>query len=101
MYRKKLFGLVLLIPIALGSNLVKAEITTSGAAGGQSFHQTSQFRLQCWQEGKKVVDESALQGMTVGPALNGSTISFRRRGEQGASVVLISVDRNLCMTSPN
>ncbi len=98
---QRLLGLVLLIPITAGSNLVKAEITTSGAAGGQSFHQANQFRLQCWQEGRMVVDEPGLQAMTVGPALNGSTISFRRRGEQGASVVLISVDRNLCMTSPN
>ena len=98
---KRLLGLVLLIPIAMGSNPLKAEINTSGAVGGQSFHQSNQFRLQCWQEGEKVVDEAELQGMTVGPALNGSTISFRRRGEQGASVVLISVDRNLCMTSPN
>lgn len=96
----RFFAMVLLISGMIGNDVAVAEIMAKGAAGGQPFHQGSRFRLQCWQEGKKVVDQPSLQSMTVGPALNGSTISFRRRGERGASIVLISVDRSLCMTSP-
>lgn len=75
------------------------EIQNATETGGQSFYEQGSFRLECWQGGNRIMSQSGLQAMTVGPALKGKTISFRRPGGQGASVVLLPFEHSLCVTT--
>jgi hypothetical protein len=99
--RLRVRRIILLAGLCLaGSGTVSAlEIQSTTETGGQSFYEQGSFRLECWQEGNRIMSQSGLKAMTVGAALKGKTVSFRGPGGQGASVVLISFDHSLCVTT--
>jgi len=90
---------VVCLALAGPGSLPALEIQSTTETGGQSFYEQGSFRLECWQGGNRILSQSGLQAMTVGAALKGRTISFRRPGGQGASVVLLPFEHSLCVTT--
>lgn len=64
---------------------------------GQSVGPRVPLRVQCWQFGREIIDESGLQDMSLKPLLEHDSVSFKREGTQGAAVHIISVDDTVCL----
>lgn len=97
--RARLGGALVCLCLGWAGSSSALEIQSTTETGGQSFYEQGSFRLECWQGGNRIMSQSGLQAMTVGPALRGKTISFRRPGGQGASVVLLPFEHSLCVTT--
>jgi len=65
--------------------------------GGESVGPRPPLRLQCWQEGRKIIDQNDLYGMSLKPILEQDSVSFKRKGTQGFAVHIISVDDTICL----
>jgi hypothetical protein len=81
----------------MGAAWSGVDLQSNGTPGAQMFNAESGFKLACWQAGQQIIIQDGLHGMTVGPALNGRTISFRGSDKGGASVVLLPFEHSLCM----
>lgn len=60
----------------------------------------SRLRAQCWQEGVKIIDQTDLEGLSLNAASRESSVSFKRRGDDGASVFLLPFADGLCLIQP-
>lgn len=58
------------------------------------------LRAQCWQKGIKIVDEEALEGLSIAAATRRSTVTFKRGEDQTASVFLLPLGEALCLLRP-
>ncbi len=65
--------------------------------GGESVGPRPPLRLQCWQEGREIIDQSDLYGMSLKPLLEQASVSFKREGTQGFAVHIISLDDTICL----
>lgn len=95
-HRRLIIGSLLFA--ALLGPAIGAEITPLASPSGETVHQAERFRLQCWQEGNKIVDVPNLAAMSVSPDTSRDVISFRRQGQQDSAVVVIPLNDGVCMT---
>ncbi|PWC37778.1 hypothetical protein TSO352_09870 [Azospirillum sp. TSO35-2] len=95
-----------LLPIALllageaGATLVKkGDGTRVGAApGGVDVGvPTGKVRIQCWQDGRKIIDEAdlAIVSLSIASQLNG--LRFRRGGDPDGSLSVMTQSRTACL----
>ncbi|MCB2012677.1 MAG: hypothetical protein R3C70_14690 [Geminicoccaceae bacterium] len=69
------------------------------AQGLQSVGGNAPLRVQCWQEGRMVLEQHGLEGLNMGPLLKDSTLQLRRRGEQATSLVITHLGDSLCIVT--
>ena len=79
----------------------KSTGAASGAAsGGEAIAPTDKkLRVKCWQDGRKIIDESdlALTSLSIANQLNG--MRLRRIGD--GSVTVLTQSRTTCLLTPN
>lgn len=69
--------------------------------GGESLGPTAPFRVQCWQEGREIIDQRDLYGMSLKSILEQASVSFKRKGSEGFAIHIISVDDTVCLVQAN
>lgn len=57
-------------------------------------------RIQCWQDGEKIIDESDLNVISLGVGTQLNALRFRRPGRPDTSVSVISQYRTSCVLVP-
>jgi hypothetical protein len=65
--------------------------------GGASLGARAPLRVQCWQDGKEIIDQGGLSDMSLRPLLEQESVSFKRKGTKGVAVHIISVDETVCL----
>ena len=63
-------------------------------------HGPGPLRVECWQEGTRIIDQRGLSGLSIAAATRESTVSFKRRGGGQASVFLLPLADGLCLIQP-
>lgn len=57
-------------------------------------------RIQCWQEGRKIVDEAELAIVSLGFASQMNALRFRRPGGVDTTLALVTQARTTCLLAP-
>ncbi|MCW2237250.1 hypothetical protein [Azospirillum canadense] len=57
-------------------------------------------RVQCWQDGEKIIDEADLNVLSLSVASQINALRFRRAGEPERTLSIVSQNRTSCMLSP-
>lgn len=63
-------------------------------------HGPGPVRVECWQEGVRILEEGGLRGLSIPGATRESSISFSRQGDPNASVFLLPVADGVCLIQP-
>jgi hypothetical protein len=58
------------------------------------------LRTQCWQEGIKIIDQGGLRGIDLNTLTRQQSVTFKREGDQQASVFLLPFRDGLCLVQP-
>ena len=72
----------------------------AGANGGSEFERIgpdAPLRVQCWQEGREIIDERKLYGMALKPLRDQASVSFKTLNGEGPSVHILSIDETTCL----
>lgn len=75
---------------------VKPPVATIPA---RPVHQ-NELRIQCWQEGRKIIDERDLRGLSINDATRRESVSLKGTGDETASVFLLPVADAVCLIQP-
>ncbi|WP_448203131.1 hypothetical protein [Azospirillum sp. sgz302134] len=57
-------------------------------------------RVQCWQDGEKIIDEADLNVLSLSVASQINALRFRRPGEPETTLSIVSQNRTSCLLSP-
>ena len=57
-------------------------------------------RIQCWQDGEKIIDETDLNVLSLSVASQLNSLRFRRAEEPGNSLAIVTRNRTACLLSP-
>ena len=90
------------IPFAL-SEVTRTESGTPPATTtkpSRPMHGPGPVRVECWQEGTRIIDQRGLSGLSIATATRESSVSFKRRGGGQASVFLLPLADGLCLIQP-
>lgn len=95
----------LLVSGNAGATLVnKGDGKTAGAAAGgvdvsPSTH--NRVRVQCWQNGRRIVDESdlAIVSLSIANQING--LQVRRSGGPDGTMTVVTQSRATCLLAPH
>ncbi|MGH6913370.1 MAG: hypothetical protein ACREH3_06650 [Geminicoccales bacterium] len=63
-------------------------------------HGPEPLRVECWQEGVRILEERGLSGLSIAAATRESSVSFKRQGDGNASVFLLPVADGVCLIQP-
>lgn len=55
------------------------------------------LRVECWQEGRKIIDEEALFGFSVSSLFDRASVSFRRKAQGDPTVFIVSLKHSTCL----
>lgn len=55
------------------------------------------LHVECWQEGRKIIDEEALYGFSVSSLLDRGSVSFRRAAQGDPTVFIVSLKHSTCL----
>ncbi len=85
-----------------GRSAIDGEVDSNAASGPitatrQYYLADRPVRAECWQEGKKVIDEAELAGFTFNTLIDEQSVSFRRQGEVNPSVFILAFRESLCL----
>ena len=58
-------------------------------------------RIQCWQDGEKIIDESDLNIVSLSVASQMNALRFRGAGGRETSLSIVSQNRTSCLLGPN
>ncbi len=77
----------------------KPTATTTG--GVEVAPKSARVRVQCWQDGRKIIDESdlAIVSLSIANQVNG--MRLRRTGSPDSGVTLVTQLRTACLLAPN
>jgi hypothetical protein len=97
-------SLLLLVPVSLALG----EVTrTEGASPPATttkpprpLHGPGPVRVECWQEGTRIIDQRGLSGLSIAAATRESSVSFKGREGGQASVFLLPLADGLCLIQP-
>ena len=93
-------GAPFLAPQSWGDIIKTSELRTAPRSlqqAGENVGPEAPLRLQCWQFGREIIDQSDLHSMSLKPLLEQDSVSFKRKGTKGAAVHIVSVDDTVCM----
>jgi hypothetical protein len=100
--------------LASSAMLIKAEVTMNGgrpvtaaapakllADGPPPVHDSQNLRVQCWQEGVKIIDREGLQGLSLNSVTRQESVGFKRRDDLQPSTFLLPFNDGLCLIQPD
>lgn len=102
----RLLGFVVAaLGLALGASAVNGEIANrSGTAPVQTAQNAAArlaadtpLRVECWQEGKRIINEDKLYGFSVSSLLNNASLSFRQVPGGDVNVFVLSLKHSTCL----
>jgi hypothetical protein len=64
------------------------------------LHGPAPLRVECWQEGTRIIDQRGLSGLSIAAAARESSVSFKEREGGQASVFLLPLADGLCLIQP-
>lgn len=91
--------------LAIGASSVNGEIAkrdgpapkqVSGNAGPRLAADTP-IRVECWQDGQRIITEEKLYGFSVNSLLNNASLSFRRTPGGNVNVFILSLKHSTCL----
>ncbi|MEZ5931310.1 MAG: hypothetical protein R3F54_05070 [Alphaproteobacteria bacterium] len=105
---RKLTLASLLALLALAStSVVRAEVVD--AKGGPvtvepkpsaPVLQKDQASLECWQNGRRIIQQAGLRGVTVKALTSKGAVAFKQDDDQQPDLFLLPFDDSLCLISP-
>ncbi len=63
-------------------------------------HGDTPLRVQCWQEGVKIIDQDGLKGLSLNSVTQQRSVSFKRLSEAQPSVFILPFDKSICLVQP-
>lgn len=76
--------------------------TSGGAAGGVDVAPAGKrVRVQCWQDGHKIIDEEDLAVVSLSIASQMNGLRFRRNGGTDSAVSVVTQSRTACLLAPD
>ncbi|KAA0595226.1 hypothetical protein J2848_003579 [Azospirillum lipoferum] len=76
--------------------------TSGGAAGGVDVVPAGKrVRVQCWQDGHKIIDEEDLAVVSLSIASQMNGLRFRRNGGTDSTVSVVTQSRTACLLAPD
>lgn len=93
-------GLVFAVAEGRGDIAGGRKEVQSKAAAEQGFERIGpeeRVRVQCWQDGREIIDQPNLYGMALKPLFEQSSVSFRAREAGSPEVHIISIDETTCL----
>ena len=76
--------------------------TSGGAAGGVDVVPAGKrVRVQCWQDGHKIIDEEDLAVVSLSIASQMNGLRFRRNGGSDGAVSVVTQSRTACLLAPD
>lgn len=104
-YMASSLGMVLVLAacsIGWGA-LVSAEVVGSTSPELQeeatAVH-TSPVSLQCWQKGRRIIQQKGLRGLAVNAVSKKGSVAFRRAGSEQPEIFLLPFEDGLCLVGP-
>lgn len=91
-------GLVLLTSLVLVGPTT-AEISKVGPQQSEVVAPGARLRVQCFQQGVKIMDEDQLEAINVSPSSRSNSLTFKRRGQEGVAVMVFSLDETACVVA--
>ena len=58
-------------------------------------------RVQCWQDGEKIIDEADLNVISLSIASQLNALRFRRAGVPDSGLSVVTQNRTSCLLTPN
>lgn len=58
------------------------------------------LRVQCWQEGVKIIDQNGLQGLALKEALQQQALTFRGESGQQPRTLILPIADGICLIQP-
>lgn len=58
------------------------------------------LRVQCWQEGEEIIDQTNLRGLSLSAATRQESVTFKRVGDDQPSVFILAVADGMCLIQP-
>lgn len=91
--------------LALGGTAVNGEIAKrNGPAPKQTAQHASPrlaadtpLRVECWQDGQRIITEDKLYGFTMNSLLDNSSLSFRRAPGGDVNLFILSLKHSTCL----
>ncbi len=74
-----------------------SEMATPAISQAPRIATGTPLRVECWQEGRKIIDEEALYGFSINSLLDRTSVSFRRAAQGDPTVFIISLKRSTCL----
>lgn len=76
--------------------------STGAASGGVDVAPAGKkVRVQCWQDGHKIIDEADLAVVSLSIASQMNGLRFRRNGGTDGAVSVVTQSRTACLLSPD
>ncbi|PWC49716.1 hypothetical protein TSA6c_26925 [Azospirillum sp. TSA6c] len=76
--------------------------TSGGVAGGIDVAPSGKrVRVQCWQDGHKIIDEEDLAVVSLSIASQMNGLRFRRNGGTDGAVSVVTQSRTACLLAPD
>ena len=69
----------------------------NAAAGTTRLATNTPIRVECWQEGRKIIDETQLYSFSVNSLLEQVSVSFRREARGNPDVFIVSLKHATCL----
>lgn len=69
----------------------------SAAAGTTRLATNMPIRVECWQEGRKIIDEKQMYSFSVNSLLEQVSVSFRREARGNPDVFIVSLKHATCL----
>jgi hypothetical protein len=89
-----------LVALMLWPTLALAEVSRRPSTAAGEIIGPAPMQLTCWQEGRQIIHEEALLGVNLGGVANNPVLSFRRMPDQGARVMVVTLDQAVCLVKP-
>ena len=97
-------ALLVLVPFSLAvGEVTRTEGGTPPATTtkpARPMHGPGPVRVECWQEGTRIIDQRGLSGLSIAAATRESSVSFKAREGGHASVFLLPFADGLCLIQP-
>ena len=96
-------GLLLAATALVGAGLVQAEVVDTQTSGpsenGHTIHE-GPVTLECWQNGRRIIQRDGLRGLAVKSVTSKGAVAFKPMDSEQPEVFLLPFEDSLCLVSP-